>query len=158
MRTKPIKAVVFLCLLSVVTGPATSRVRAVDTPSGKTTPAQQNARIVVVDRVAKTVTVELNGKLYLLKVGSQVKLTKNGKAVSINDLTAGQSVAVSTRTTATGGVEIFSVNVEPNGQRSEWTGKGPEKPTPPKPPKPPKPPRPPGHGEGGGGGGVSPHR
>ena len=71
------------------------------------------------DKPAKTLTVALNGKLYLLKTGSQLKLTANGKAISLDDLAPGQEVKVATRATAAGGSEIVALNLESRTEHSE---------------------------------------
>ena len=87
MKIKLVKVLAFVCFSALVAGPAATRADAADasTKPVVTKPAsgRQAAKIVVVDKAAKTVTVELNGKLYLLNTGSgsQLKLTENGKAI-----------------------------------------------------------------------------
>ena len=155
MKIKPIKATVLLCLSVLVAGPVATRLVAseINTSSAanKSTPALQPARIVIVDKPAKTLTVALNGKLYLLKTGSQLKLTANGKAISLDDLAPGQEVKVATRATAAGGSEIVALNLEPKIEHSEAAAAKKRQRR-----NGPRPPQIPGHGEWGGI--VSPNR
>lgn len=144
MKIKPIKALVFVCLSALIAGPVATRVGAAEAANksvAKTSaPARQAARVVVVDKTAKTLTVELDGKLYLLKTGSELKLTKDGKAINLGDLAPGQDVSVATRAIAKGGLEITSVNIEPNVESSEAAAKAKRR-------KGPKAKGPPGHNE-----------
>lgn len=122
MKIKPIKALAFVCLSALAAGPVATggAAEAGNKSAANTSPsALQAARVVVVDKTAKTLTVQLDGKLYLLKTGSQLKLTKNGKAINLGDLAPGQDVSVATRALAAGGLEITSVNLEPSTGSSE---------------------------------------
>ena len=123
MKIKPVKALAFVCLSALVTGPVATSADAAEVSAkpAVTKPAsgRQVAKIVVVDKAAKTVTVELNGKLYLLNTGSQLKLTENGKAIGIDNLAPGQDVSVTMLPTVTGGSQIASVNLEPSATNSE---------------------------------------
>ena len=59
--------------------------------------AQQNSysgKVVVVDREARTVTVEIQKRLYLLKLSNETRILRKGKKVSITEVTTGQEITV----------------------------------------------------------------
>ena len=64
----------------------------------QTKAAEQNpaysGKVVVVDREAKTVTVEIQKRLYLLKLSATTRILRKGKRVSIEDLITGQEITV----------------------------------------------------------------
>lgn len=107
--------------------PTTTTVTTPPTPAPA--PVVINGKIVVVDKIARTITVDVNGKLRLLKVGRKVKMVDNGKLVTFEDLVAGQNIAVLTRETADGSMEVVALSVEPSDAQIEAAGKGNTKPT-----------------------------
>jgi hypothetical protein len=89
-------------------------------------PSPKNAgyagKVIVLDRAQKTVTVEIQQRLYLLKLGSDATILQKGKKVSPNHLLPGQEVTVELTSTATGDVQIASVTIGTTRNESEATG------------------------------------
>lgn len=84
--------------------------------------AEYEAKVIVLDRAEKTVTVEIQQRLYLFKLGSQAKILQKGKKVSPDHLLPGQQVTVQLIETASGDVKIASVNIGTSRNESEPTG------------------------------------
>jgi hypothetical protein len=61
-------------------------------PTSTPGPLAYDGKIVVVDRAAKTVTIEIQKRLYLFKLGANATIVRNGKKAVIDDLSAGQQV------------------------------------------------------------------
>ena len=83
-------------------------------PATETAPVVVSGKIVVVDKIARTITVDVNGKLKLIKVGAKVKMVDNGKLIRFEELVAGQEVAVLTRDSSEGIAEAVALSVEPS--------------------------------------------
>jgi hypothetical protein len=79
-------------------------------------------KVIVVDRVAQTVTVEMNGKLHLLKITPQVRIMKKGKLVTTDEITSGQEIVLLARALPNGTYEVVSVAIGPNKAQSQAAG------------------------------------
>src|SRR5438132_13717222 len=83
----------------------------------QTKPAQQNntysGKVVVVDREAKTVTVEIQKRLYLLKLSADSRILRKGKRVSVNELVTGQEITVKWVESAAGEVLVATLFIGP---------------------------------------------
>jgi hypothetical protein len=136
---KATKRTLLLCLLSTLaagvatplqgadpaqpTEPATKPAPAqptVSPPQG--IPAELEGKVVVVNRVDQTVTVEINGKLYLFNVNSRVKLLKNGRSTSFQNLLAGQKITLFVNQKPDGSLELMSLQVDPTPTGNEAAG------------------------------------
>ena len=81
-------------------------------PASSSAPVVITGKIVVVDRNARTITLEADGKLQLVKVDPKVKMVNKGKLVTLDDLAAGQQVAVLTKVAADGSLQVVALSVE----------------------------------------------
>ncbi len=84
-------------------------------------------KVVVIDKAAKTVTVEIKGQLYLFKINSSTKITKKDKKVSFADLLVGQEISLSISQSDTGEIELVSMTVLPGTVPTEAAGNDPVK-------------------------------
>ncbi len=91
-------------------------------PSGSETTAVMTGKVMVVDKSAQTVTLEFNGKLYLLKLGTKLKMVHHGKPVTIDTLAAGQEIAVLVRKGPDGVLEVLALSVDPSQAQAEAAG------------------------------------
>ena len=121
---KQIKTKWMLGLLCAAALGAVNPVSAVDTvpAAPNTEPSAVPAKILVVDKIQKTITVEVKGKLYLYKLSARTKFLKDGKEVRIEDLAAGQQIILATRE-ENGGFEVVSVNIGGSEYATEAAGK-----------------------------------
>ena len=93
---------------------------------------QLNGRVVAVDKVLKTITLQVNYQTYVLKTIPDTRFTKAGKSKSFEDLIVGEeiTVTVALQETSSGRVEIAVVSVdlptttEAQGGRSSGGGGG----------------------------------
>ena len=87
------------------------------------------AKILVVDRTARALTVDVNGTIHLYWLASNVKVKKDGTDVALADLAPGQSVKFTTQKNARGDREIIiEVTIELSDTETEAAGrKGPAK-------------------------------
>src|SRR5882672_2573066 len=67
--------------------------------------AEYEAKVIVLDRAEKTVTVGIQQRLYLFKLGSQATIFQKGKKVSADHLLPGQQITVQLVETASGDVQ-----------------------------------------------------
>lgn len=81
-------------------------------------------KVIVVDRAAKTVTVEIQKRLYLFKFGSTATVMRKGKKVLIEDVVAGQQVTLRLTETPTGEVVVSWAEIDGAGGRAEAAGTG----------------------------------
>lgn len=86
-------------------------------------PVVMTGKIVVVDKVARTLTVEVDGKLQQFTVGPNVKMVNNGRLVTLSQLAAGQVIAVLSRM-ANGKLQLVALSVEPSSAAATAAGKG----------------------------------
>lgn len=81
------------------------------------------AKLIVIDRSAKTITVEIEKRLYLLKLSSDTAVLQKGKKLSQDDLLAGQDVRLQLVETKPGEAHVDSIIVLPATAQSEAAGK-----------------------------------
>lgn len=82
------------------------------------------AKIIVVDRAAKALTVDVNGTIHLYWLAANVKVRNDGKDVTIADLAPGQSVKFITQKTAAGNREVVvEIAIEQSDAQSEAAGR-----------------------------------
>jgi hypothetical protein len=112
----------------VITSELKSPLFAADNPPTTTSPSTATpaplayeGKVVVVDRTAKTVTVEIQKRLYLFKFGANAAVVRKGKKVTIDELSAGQQVTIQLIQTTTGEVLVASVNIA-SGPAAEAAG------------------------------------
>src|SRR2546425_10893940 len=90
--------VAFIGVLLAIIPEATSVLWAQEAKGDQTKAAQQNftysGKVVVVDREAKTVTVEIQKRLYLLKLSDATRILRNGKKGSISEVITAQEITV----------------------------------------------------------------
>ena len=90
-----------------------------------------SGKVVVVDRDAKTVTVEIQKRLYLLKLSGDSRILRKGKRVSINEVATGQDITVKLVESQAGDVLVATLFIgPPTDQPSEPAGDGAEPATP----------------------------
>src|SRR5256885_4815360 len=101
----------------------------------QTKAAEQNpdysGKVVVVDREAKTVTVEIQKRLYLLKLSATTRILRKGKRVSIDDVITGQEITVQLVEGPGGEVLVAKLFIGPvTTEAAEAAGRGDVPPTP----------------------------
>jgi hypothetical protein len=83
------------------------------------------AKVIVVDRTANTMTIEVDGKLHLVKITPQVRILKKGKLVLLDEITSGQNIVLLARPLENGTFEVVSVAIGPaKGQAEPAGGQG----------------------------------
>jgi hypothetical protein len=103
---------VVLVITSELKAPLFAADSAPTAPSASTTtPLVYEGKVVVVDRTAKTLTVEIQKRLYLFKFGANATVARKGKKVSLDELSAGQQITVQLVQTTTGEVLVASVTI-----------------------------------------------
>jgi hypothetical protein len=81
------------------------------------------AKVIIVDRAAKAITVDVHGTIHLLWLTADAKIHKDGKDASLADITPGQMVSFVTRKTARGDVEVvLDVTIESSDTGTEAAG------------------------------------
>jgi len=161
---KSIKHTLWLGLLASFTAGLAGAVLAEDTPApapekkdaptaspasatsaASAAPAGLAGKIVAVNKRAKTLTVDIQGKIYVFKMASQVKILKEGREIQLERLLPGQAATFLTGLSTDGGLEVVSVTIEANAQGSEAAQPNPQGPPSSVPPTflPPPPNRPP---------------
>src|SRR5689334_1241180 len=75
-----------------------------------TGPTAYQGKVVVVDKNAKTFTVEIEHQLYLFKVTAQTRLLRKDKAVLFKDLAPGQEITLVIQQEAGGPIEVVSLS------------------------------------------------
>ncbi|MEY2410161.1 MAG: hypothetical protein QOF48_2831 [Verrucomicrobiota bacterium] len=82
------------------------------------------AKVIIVDRAAKAITVDIHGTIHLLWLSADIKVRKDGKDATIADIAPGQTVNVVTKKTARGDVEIVAeISIESSDTESEAAGR-----------------------------------
>jgi len=92
------------------------------TPTAKVLPAQLDGTVVAVNPRDRTVTVDVKGKLLTVNVTRQLKITRDGKAVGFEELTAGQTVNLGFVEMANGHIEVASIAIASNPEGLEAAG------------------------------------
>ena len=82
------------------------------------------AKVIVVDRAANTMTIEVNGKLQLVNITPQVRILNKGKLVTLDDITSGQSIVLLARPLDNGTYEVVSVAIGPAKGQAQAAGNG----------------------------------
>src|SRR5215470_5402412 len=79
---------------------------AADKAAARQTPGSltYEGKVIVVDRAAKTVTVEIQKRLYLFKFGPTATVMRKGKKVLLEEIVAGQQVTLKLTETPSGEV------------------------------------------------------
>ena len=121
---KQIKMKWMLGLLCAATVGAVNPAHAAGTvpPTLNSESSAVQAKILVVDKTERTITVEVKGKLYLYKLTKGTKFLKDGKEIKIEDLAAGQEILLATRE-QDGGFEVVSVTIGGSQAAAEAAGK-----------------------------------
>ena len=126
--------VAFIGVLLAIIPEETSVLWADDAKQKQAKPAQQNftcsGKVVVVDREAGTVTVEVQKRLYLLKLSTESRILRKGKRVSISDLVTGQEITVELVEGPDGAVLVARLFIGPATAETEAAGKGAQAATP----------------------------
>jgi hypothetical protein len=122
-----IKQSVSLALLIALTAGAGVAVNAAENNSDNSqqngSPAGLPAKIIVVDATTKTLTVDIKGKIYRLKLSDKVKVLRDDKVVTIGELLAGQDITVVTQQNADGEIEVVACTIQPSAAETEAAGK-----------------------------------
>src|SRR5206468_93807 len=80
-------------------------------PNAKAGTFSYDGKIVVVDRAAKTVTIEIQKRLYLFKFGPNSIVVHKGKKVKLEEVVAGQQITLELIQTNDGQVQIASADI-----------------------------------------------
>ncbi len=88
-----------------------------------TGPLAYDGKVIVVDRTAKTVTVEIQKRLYLFKFGPTATVMRKGKKVRLDDVVAGQQITLQLIEASNGEVLIASAEIDPATGQAEAAGK-----------------------------------
>ena len=86
--------------------------------------ATYSGKVLVVDREAKTVTMQIEKRLYLLKLDTATRMLREGKKVSINDVITGQEITVQLAEGPNGDVLVTRLFIGPPSEELEAAGKG----------------------------------
>src|SRR6185295_17500913 len=87
-------------------------------------PKGTSAKVIIVDRAAKAITVDIHGTIHLLWLSPDAKIRKDGKEATIADIAPGQTVSFVTRKTARGDVEIvMEITIESSDTETEAAGR-----------------------------------
>jgi hypothetical protein len=115
--------VAFIGVLLAIVPVEKSVLWAADAKANSTAPKKQSSsytgKIVVVDRAAKTVTVEIEKRLYLLKLSPSAKILRKGRKVAIAEVLTGQEVTVELVEAAEGQVLVAKLTIGPAQAESE---------------------------------------
>jgi hypothetical protein len=87
-----------------------------------TAPTAYQGKVVVVDKTARTFTVEIEHQLYLFKLTAQTRLLRKDKPVLFKDLAPGQEITLVIQQEAGGPIEVVSVSIEKTGTPVEAAG------------------------------------
>jgi len=88
------------------TGLTAAPVKAAIAPPGYKGPIEFEGKVVVVNRAERTITVELNGKLYLFRMTPQARILRKGKPVQLAEVTTGQKIRVIARMLDDGSLQL----------------------------------------------------
>ena len=96
--------------------PAPKKPAAPATPAAPKKPVQQtlNGKVIAVDRLSRTVTLQVNNLTYVLQIADSTRLTRNGKEQSFADFVVGEeaSVNVMLRELNNGRIEVAVLAVD----------------------------------------------
>lgn len=117
------KLPVVLSLL-MLAGGTTLSVRAEDKPATPEKPAapapkkpiqqQLSGKVVAVDKVSKTITLQVNNLTYVLEIADSTRVAKNGKEKSLIDVVVGEEINVTVllRELPNGRIEVAVLSVD----------------------------------------------
>ena len=118
MKTTINKSIV-VCLLAaggsvLNVSAADSSPAPVQTPASKPTTQQLSGKVIAVDKINKTVSVQIGTQTYTLQLTDKTKVAQDGKEKKLDAITVGDeiNVTVTVRETAGGKVEVVVVNVD----------------------------------------------
>ena len=122
--------VVMFGMVLVISSELKAPLMAADKPVANSKPATfaYEGKVIVVDRAAKTVTVEIQKRLYLFKFGPNATVVRNGKKVKIEDVISGQQITLQLIQTNDGQVQVAAADIgtttaaEPAGKSSSASG------------------------------------
>lgn len=133
------KIPVVLSLL-LLAGGTTLSVRAEDKPATPEKPAEKPAtpapkkpvqqqltgKVVAVDKVSKTITLQVNNLTYVLEVADATRIAKAGKEKGLIDVTVGEEISVNVllRELPNGRVEVALLSVELSETAEAQGGRG----------------------------------
>jgi len=93
------------------------------TPEKKqTAPTTLTGRIIYVDKGLRAMAVEIKGKILQINVPPSLRINKDGKIITFEDLAAGQEVTLTFRETVTGRLEVVCVAIEASPEPAEAAG------------------------------------
>jgi hypothetical protein len=115
-----LNAVLFL---AVVAGGRTNVGAAEPQTGPQPRPRGTVAKVIMVDPVAKAITVDIHGTIHLLWFSADVKVRKAGEDATIADIVPGQMVNFVTKKTARGDGEVVAeINIESSDTETEAAG------------------------------------
>jgi len=79
-------------------------------------------RIIYVDKSLRAMAVEIKGKILQVNVTPSLRINKDGKIITFEDLAAGQEVTLTFRETVTGRLEVVSIAIEASPDTAEAAG------------------------------------
>ena len=118
--TSHLKAPVFAADKTVATTATTPATPTVATPP---TTLAYEGKVIVVDRAAKTVTVEIQKRLYLFKFGANATVMRKGKRVRMEDILAGQDITLQLVQKSDGEVLVAGIDITTSTTEAEPAGK-----------------------------------
>ena len=97
--------------------PASSRSR----PISKPLPHLQG-KIVAIDRVSRSVSVDIKGTVLRINVTPEVRILKKGHRTRLEDLAAGQTVSIGFYERPNGRLEVATVQIRPQSAPVQAAG------------------------------------
>jgi len=117
--------VLFVGVLLAIVPSDRSVLLAEETPSVPAQPAQPSdhtGRVIVVNHRDKTLTVEIDQRLFLFKLDPQVAVVQKGKKVPLDHLLPEQQVVLQLTPTTNGDVQVASITIGHARSQSEAAG------------------------------------
>jgi hypothetical protein len=115
---KAIRTILLVGLASGLALAADSRVLAAEAAPALA-PAQPAAsaltgKVVAVDKAKKSITVDINGRMFVFKLSPQLAVRLNSKDVPATSLAPGQTISLTARRNTSGSFEIVALDIQPN--------------------------------------------
>jgi hypothetical protein len=97
-----------------------SRDKSAQTPKSENKPKQMpfRGKVSAVDKTTKVITLVGKEKSRSFQVTSETKITKNGKPVVLDDVTAGESVGGRAKENAAGKWEVVTLKIETKQEKA----------------------------------------
>ena len=89
--------------------------------------ATYTGKVVVVDREANTLTVEIDKRICLFKISPDTTIVSAGKKISLKDLSSGQPVTLDLVQGSRGEVLVASATVNSSSNETEAAGDSPKR-------------------------------